>query len=166
MSPGMAGALMKEYKAFSYLSDYQGGLAPITEAVTIYRQLPGASKGLAEALTSRFYCLIFLERYEEALGAISEAIDNLRPDGDRLVYALEAQGGCAQRLGRYEEALAAFTEAVLLRRERREKWRPIDPSSKDQAFEYNMKGQSLATLSSTKAGASSSSGGQKRHSRS
>lgn len=100
--------------------------------MNIYRGLPEATKALARALTSRYYCLSFLGRREEALTAITEAVDNLRPDDDKLVYTLEAQAGCARELGRNEVALAAFTDAVMVRRVRREQWLPTDPAAKHQ----------------------------------
>jgi tetratricopeptide (TPR) repeat protein len=126
----LAGALYDQSGRLAGLGRLEQALAPIDEAVAIYRQLAEAGpdtylKWLAGALYDQSGRLAGLQRWEQALAPIDEAVAIYRqlaeagPDTYRpaLAGALYDQSGRLAGLGRLEEALAPIDEAVAIYRQ-------------------------------------------------
>ena len=129
-SLNLAGSLNEFSNRLGHLGRHEEGLAAITEAVTIRRQLAQEHPetylpDLAASLNNLSNRLGRLGRHEEGLAAITEAVTIRRelaqeapetylPD---LAMSLNNLSVHLGHLGQHEKGLAAITEAVTIRRE-------------------------------------------------
>jgi tetratricopeptide (TPR) repeat protein/MinD-like ATPase involved in chromosome partitioning or flagellar assembly len=130
LRPDLASLLVLVSSRLGELGRREEALAPVEEAVALYRELAGASPqaftpDLAGSLNNLSNRLDGLGRGEEALGAIEEAVVLRRELADAspqaftpdLAKSLNNLSNRLDGLGRGEEALGAIEEAVALYRE-------------------------------------------------